>query len=49
MSELSLKQSLRDLGFKLATAEMYGTSKDVSRMKNAHRVLLRKFYNGHQR
>jgi hypothetical protein len=46
MSVQSLQERLRELGYKLATAERYGTSKDISGMQQAHRVLLRKFYNG---
>ena len=49
MSDQTLQERLRELGYKLATAERYGTTKDISGMQTAHRVLLRKFYNGADR
>ena len=42
----NINARLRELGFKLANAERYGTQKDISGMKNAHRILLNKYYYG---
>ena len=39
-----LSSRLRELGFKLSMAEMFGSNKDLSRMKAAHAAMLSELY-----
>jgi len=40
------KTRLRSLGHKLAMAEMHGSKCDLSKMQQAHKSMLRAFYQG---